>query len=160
MLRRWLVTLREGFCFNCSEELAGHHSRGALQHSLTYAGDSAAHLNITAVLDYGAAPVPVLEIQVSRPFEEAWLSFTVDYNAVVIGGTHVFQLDAPAEYTLDAPDAGAKGRGVAGFACSFQALAARYAALQDFRIDERLIDPRPGGAQFLGSFDFHLSGLA
>lgn len=82
--------------FNRSEELGGHHLRRALEHSLAHACYRPADLHLSAVSDYSYVVLP-RKIEVTGAFQEARLTFSVDYHSKVMWRSEIFKPHIPGE---------------------------------------------------------------
>ena len=96
MLWGFLVSFRLRLRFNRSEELGSHHLRCALKHSLAHACYRPAHLNVSAVGDYGYVVLP-REIQIAGALQKTRLTLSIDYHSKVARRTEVFKSHIPGE---------------------------------------------------------------
>lgn len=146
--------LRFGLGLYGGEELSSHHFHRALEHTLAHAGNRAANLYITFVADYGRV-VPLLEIEITRAFQEARLALAVYNHAEVTRRLHVFEANVAGEQAFDRTDSRPKSRRVSILSGFLKALTARYAPLQYDGVNQDCVNALGAGLDFVGAFDLH-----
>src|SRR5205085_4550619 len=142
------------FGFERGEELRGHHLGRALNHALADAGNRAADLHVTRVLDHSRA-FALCEIEIACAFQETRLTLAINHDAIVLRLAYIFESDVALKDTFDRAHARAQ-RGRKGLlARLLQTLAARNATHEHRAVKQRREDSLTRRAQFMCAFEFH-----
>ena len=97
----------------------------------------------------------MLQIEIARAFQKAWRAFAVNYNSKVFRRSQILEAGGAVEYSLDCANARADSCSESILACFFQTFTTRNTALQNLRINERLIDAFSRRLEFVAAFQFH-----
>lgn len=99
----------------------------------------------------------LLEIEIARAFEKSRRAFAVNYDSQVFRLAQIFEARCPVENSFNRADTGADSCSESILACPFQSFTTGNAALQNLRINERLIDAFSRRLEFVSAFQFHLT---
>lgn len=144
-----------GFSRERREELSDHELGGGLDQALAYAGQCAADVHFSEIIDFGGFAF-LAQVECSCASEKTGGSLPVDDHLIVFGFAHFSEFNRTIEDAFDRADACLQTDLIRPLIPGRERLAARYAALQDLGIGHQSPQPFPGTLDFIRSFDFHL----
>ena len=146
--------LSGGFSFQRFEKPTSKHVGCGLDHALAHAGDEAADVDVSGVLDFSCA-VCVFQIEFAGAFYESRLAFAFHDELVVLRGDDFLKRNGGGEDAFYRADSGGELGFVLIVAGFFHLLTAGNALLQDGGINQRGKDAVTRGVDFLGAFNLH-----
>ena len=151
MAARFLWKMQDvggGLSFKRLEESCGKHVGCGLNHALAHAGDEAADVDVSGVLNFSCA-ASIFKIEFARAFYESRLALAFNDKLVVFRRGDVLKRDGGSEDAFDRADSGGELGFVLIVAGFFHLLTTRNALLQDGRINEGGEDAVAGSGDFL-----------